>query len=98
MTASIEHIFVLMLENRSFDHLLAYSGIPGLQGVDRTKTNPGPKGTTVGLSDAAPDQAASDPGHEFEDVDWQIYRAQIVWALLVHNRAYESAYPAARAA
>jgi phospholipase C len=76
MTASIEHIFVLMLENRSFDHLLAYSGIPGLQGVDRTKTNPGPKGTTVGLSDAAPDRAASDPGHEFEDVDWQIYRAK----------------------
>jgi phospholipase C len=75
MANSIEHILVLMLENRSFDHLLAYSGIPGLKGVDTTRSNPGPKNTTVAMSNAAPDRALSDPGHEFEDVDWQIYRA-----------------------
>ena len=25
----IEHVFVLMLENRSFDHMLGFSGIAG---------------------------------------------------------------------
>lgn len=72
---AIEHFFVLMLENRSFDHLLAYSGIPGLTGVDTTKNNPGPNGTTVMMSPTALDRAGSDPRHEFEDVDWQIFRA-----------------------
>ena len=28
--AKIEHVFVLMLENRSFDHMLAFSGLPGV--------------------------------------------------------------------
>jgi phospholipase C len=71
---SIRHLIVLMLENRSFDHLLAYSGIAGLKGVDTKKTNPGPSGT-VAMSPSAPDRALSDPGHEFEDVDWQIFRS-----------------------
>jgi len=72
--SQIEHVIVLMLENRSFDHLLAYSGIPGLKGVDTSKANPGPSGS-VAMSDRAPDRARSDPGHEFEDVDWQLYQA-----------------------
>src|ERR1035438_10170862 len=28
-TNNIQHVFVLMLENRSFDHMLGYSGITG---------------------------------------------------------------------
>jgi phospholipase C len=72
---SIQHIIVLMLENRSFDHFLAYAMIPGLKGVNTSKTNPGPKGSVVPMDDKAPDRAASDPGHEFEDVDWQIFRS-----------------------
>ena len=72
---AIEHIIVLMLENRSFDHLLAYSGIPGLSGVDTSRTNPGADGNSVPLSDTAADRSVSDPGHEFEDVDWQLYGA-----------------------
>jgi len=70
----IEHIIVLMLENRSFDHLLAYSGIEGLSGIDTSKTNPGVTGP-VAMSNTAPDRMTHDPGHEFEDVDWQIYGA-----------------------
>jgi phospholipase C len=34
---SIEHVIELMLENRPFDHLLAYSGIPELTGVDTSR-------------------------------------------------------------
>ncbi len=75
MTSPIEHVFVLMLENRSFNHLLTYSGIPGLSGVDQTKTNKTAAGVVVPLSNTAPNVAASDPDHEFEDVDQQIYNA-----------------------
>jgi phospholipase C len=75
MPDGIQHVLVLMLENRSFDHLLAFSGIAGLTGVDTSKTNPGASGE-VPMSDAAPDRLASDPGHEFEDVDWQIYGSE----------------------
>jgi phospholipase C len=76
MTANIEHVVVLMLENRSFNHMLTYSGIPGLTGVNRTKTNPKrPNDTPVAMNPNAPDRAPSDPGHEFEDVDWQLYRS-----------------------
>lgn len=37
--AKIEHIFVLMLENRSFDHMLGFSGISGTEASkDKNKT------------------------------------------------------------
>ena len=29
MSNSVEHVFVLMLENRAFDHMLGFSGITG---------------------------------------------------------------------
>jgi phospholipase C len=33
--AQIKHIVVLMMENRSFDHMLGYLGLPGgLEGID----------------------------------------------------------------
>jgi phospholipase C len=75
MASPIEHVFVLMLENRSFNHLFTYSGIPGLTGVDQTRTNKTSTGVSVPVSNAAPDVAASDAKHEFEDVDQQIYNA-----------------------
>jgi phospholipase C len=76
MSDSIEHVFVLMLENRSFNHFFAYSGIPGLQGVNTSMTNPGKKaGAVVPMSDTTPNRLWSDPGHEFEDADWQMYHA-----------------------
>jgi len=33
LPSGIEHVFVLMLENRSFDHMLGFSGITGLDAV-----------------------------------------------------------------
>jgi phospholipase C len=74
MSTPIEHVVVLMLENRSFDHLFAYSGIPNLAGVDTSKSNPSASGA-VAMSDTAADPLKTDPNHEFEDVDWQLYRA-----------------------
>ncbi|HEX3914879.1 MAG TPA: alkaline phosphatase family protein [Steroidobacteraceae bacterium] len=60
--ADIKHVFVLMLENRSFDHLFAFAGLGGMA----------PPDPNWGMTDAAPDRAPLDPPHEFEDVAAQI--------------------------
>ncbi|HEY5748742.1 MAG TPA: alkaline phosphatase family protein [Chryseolinea sp.] len=75
----IEHIFVLMLENRSFDHMLGFSGLTGVDihgnpttsnGVDATvQNNINPvTGNPVFVNPRADFQLANidaDPGHEF---------------------------------
>jgi phospholipase C len=60
--ADIKHVFVLMLENRSFDHLFAFSGRNGVP----------PPDAIWGMTADAPDRAPLDPPHEFEDVAAQI--------------------------
>ncbi|MDR3444222.1 MULTISPECIES: alkaline phosphatase family protein [unclassified Dyella] len=74
MPASIKHVFVLMLENRSFDHMLGY--LPGVDGVKTGMSNPDPSASPlppVQASNGATDRPASDPGHEFENVWQQLY-------------------------
>jgi phospholipase C len=77
----IEHVFVLMLENRSFDHMFGFSGITGvgidgnpaqINGSDPVRdTNVNPvNGTTVAVSTPAEfalKDVDDDPGHEFEN-------------------------------
>ncbi len=60
--ADIKHVFVLMLENRSFDHLFAFAGRSGVAPVD----------ASWGMTADAPDRAPLDPPHDFEDVAAQI--------------------------
>jgi phospholipase C len=60
--ADIKHVFVLMLENRSFDHLFAFSGRSGVSSPD----------ASWGMTADAPDRTPLDPPHEFEDVAAQI--------------------------
>jgi phospholipase C len=60
--AKIEHVFVLMLENRSFDHMLAFSGLPGVV----------PPPGKFGFKPGAVDQLTDNPPHAFEDVAAQI--------------------------
>src|SRR5947209_12273049 len=47
----IEHIVVVMMENRSFDHMLGYlalpGGIDGVDGLTGGESNPGPDGSRV---------------------------------------------------
>jgi phospholipase C len=57
----IDHVFVLMLENRSFDHLF---------GAERAQATPIP--ASANFMAGAPDRYASDPPHEFKDVQHQI--------------------------
>ncbi|MFV0309570.1 MAG: alkaline phosphatase family protein [Desertimonas sp.] len=70
----IDHVFVLMLENRSFDHLLGFSGIVGTDAVSGGTTtvyglNGSESNWTGGqeytVSTPAPTYMARDPGHDF---------------------------------
>jgi phospholipase C len=77
-TAGIKHVFVLMLENRSFDHMLGFSPITGTDAMTGTPTatlratgdEKNDVGATVYQVTAGADNSLSPPGpgHEFEDV------------------------------
>jgi len=78
MPPRVEHLVVLMLENRSFDHMLGFLKSPEhpIDGLTGTETNPSADhGPDVRVSRDA--QAAGDlnpdPGHEFEDVNVQLF-------------------------
>lgn len=73
----IEHVFVLMLENRSFDHLLGFSNISGLDAVTDTDTKVNGlagtesnsfEGQTYAVTRGAGYRMPTDPGHEFPNV------------------------------
>ncbi|HMQ60673.1 MAG TPA: alkaline phosphatase family protein [Flavilitoribacter sp.] len=63
--SKIEHIFILMLENHSFDNIFGFSGIPGLRGLNGTESNS--YGHTFRVQKGALDAMPADPGHEFAD-------------------------------
>ncbi|MGH4026138.1 MAG: alkaline phosphatase family protein [Pseudonocardiaceae bacterium] len=79
--SAIDHIFVLMLENRSFDHMLGFSQITGtdaetgqptqIDGLTGTESN-SYGGRTYPVSPSAPFTMRTDPGHEFSDVVIQL--------------------------
>ena len=74
----IEHIFVVMFENRSFDQMFGFSAIQGtdaesgkptvIDGLAGTESNPSPSGGTVTVSHPAKFVLPADPGHEYPDV------------------------------
>ncbi|HZE36020.1 MAG TPA: alkaline phosphatase family protein, partial [Candidatus Eisenbacteria bacterium] len=73
----IRHIVVLMLENRSFDHMLGMlmPDIPGLRGVKPGDYfNESADGTRYYVTDGAryQGQFTVDPSHEFENVHEQL--------------------------
>ncbi|MGD0913368.1 MAG: alkaline phosphatase family protein [Terracidiphilus sp.] len=69
------NIFVLMLENHSFDNILAFSGIPGIAAATRANSNSyssNGQSLTVNVTSPAPVSMPTDPGHEFLDVVEQL--------------------------
>jgi phospholipase C len=74
---AITHLFVLMLENRSFDHLLGWSDLKGkdattgadtvVNGLNTTGTNSF-QGKVYPATRGADNVMPFDPGHEFRDV------------------------------
>ncbi|MFL6620277.1 MAG: alkaline phosphatase family protein [Povalibacter sp.] len=75
--SKIKHVFVLMLENRSFDHMLGFSGITGtdtatgqptsIDGLNGSESN-SYNGVTYTVQRGAPDRAEYDPSHSFPGV------------------------------
>ncbi len=59
--AAIDHVFVLMLENRSFDHFFGLSGRASI-----------PRPSDPAFRPGALDRTAHDPPHEFKDVNTQL--------------------------
>jgi phospholipase C len=84
--APITHVFVLMLENHSFDNMFAMSGIAGITAATTADSNSF-GGNTYNVQPSAPLSLPTDPGHEFNDV---------VEQLAGQNAAYSSggSYPA----
>jgi phospholipase C len=78
---NIKHVFVLMLENRSFDHMMGYLSYPGIdaktgapttiEGV-KAGTSNSYLGKPYPVSKDAVDIMTNDPGHEFLDVVEQL--------------------------
>ena len=82
----IKHVFVLMLENRSFDHMLGVISLPGIDAVTQkpTRSNAVPQGAGNSWNgknySAGPptvDPIKNDPYHEFEDVLEQLCGAGV---------------------
>jgi phospholipase C len=74
MGNAIRHLVVLMLENRSFDHMLGF--LPGVNGLKGDETNPlHPEGPWVQVSRDARTvhDLIPDPGHEWINVNQQIF-------------------------
>lgn len=77
MAKKIEHLVVLMLENRSFDHMFGFMmndtwRVDGLKGDE---TNPDITGAPVRVTPDARDAGdfSVDPGHDFFSVNEQIF-------------------------
>ena len=68
---AIKNVFVLMLENHSFDNIFAMSGIPGIRAATTQDSN-WYCGKEYFVKDRAPWFMTTDPGHEFADVVEQL--------------------------
>ena len=64
---NIKNVFVLMLENHSFDNIFAMSGIQGIRVATVEDVN-SYCGKNYHVEDDAPPFMTTDPGHEFKDV------------------------------
>jgi phospholipase C len=67
----ITHVFVVMLENHSFDNVFAMSGIPHITAATTANSN-AHNGVTYHVQASAPLSMPTDPGHEFLDVVEQL--------------------------
>lgn len=88
MAAEIKNIFVLLLENRSFDHMLGFSGITGtdvvngvspqIAGLNGLESN-NYLGTPYFVGNPFHEPIPVDPAHEFLDVLEQLCGTQVIY-------------------
>jgi phospholipase C len=74
---NIKHLVVLMMENRSFDHMFGQMMSPdwAIDGLTGNETNPDSTGKNVAVTADATytGDLTPDPGHHFPDVNYQIF-------------------------
>ena len=74
---NLKHIVVLMMENRSFDHMLGglKKKFPKINGLNEDESNPDMNGDAVTVQPKATyqGQLAHDPDHHFPGTDLQIF-------------------------
>jgi phospholipase C len=73
----VDNVFVLMLENHSFDNIFAFSGIKGITVATSADTN-SYNGTPYAVGSPAPPAMPTDPGHEFSDTVEQLCGEKVV--------------------
>jgi phospholipase C len=106
MAAAVSNIFVLMLENRSFDHMLGFSGISGtdavsgkqrlVNGLKGSESN-SYQGKNFAVTQPADAAMAVDPGHEFTDTLQQLCGANATYPAggnypIINNSGFVSDY------
>jgi len=78
-TSPIKHVIILMMENRSFDHLLGWlhTDHPDIDGLTGSESNPfntsDPNGRVVKINKNGYDVGPDDPGHSWYATAYQIY-------------------------
>lgn len=74
---ALKHVVVLMMENRSFDHMLGSlrAADPAINGLTGTESNPDTTGASVTVAPNAQfsGMLSHDPDHHFAGVDLQIF-------------------------
>ena len=78
MPGPIKRLVVLMMENRSFDHMLGYLKTKDypINGLNGDETNPAADGglpIRVSPNARNTNDLSPDPCHEFPDINWQIF-------------------------
>jgi phospholipase C len=83
MASPIEHVVVLMLENRSFDHIFGFRpGVEGLKGGEANLLDPpkpeSPTNPSFPATGGAPYaiNAGEGPAHSLNATNWQIYASK----------------------
>jgi phospholipase C len=76
---NLKHVVVLMMENRSFDHMLGAlkATNPNIDGLSGTESNPDTTGASVTVQPVAQYQSQldPDPNHHFAAVNLQIFNS-----------------------
>lgn len=62
-----------MLENRSFDHMLGFLPLNGLNGLKGNESNNDKQNNVISVSSSAEFVVKPDPNHEFKDVNEQLF-------------------------
>src|SRR5438067_97312 len=93
MPDQIQHLVVLMMENRSFDHMLGFMMSPDypIDGLNGTEMNRDSSGEPVVVTSDArvSGDLTPDPGHHYPDVDLQINGAAGEGPMSGFVRSYE---------